>query len=84
MIATEKSVSYSNGRHCCSHALQWMYLLALTGLTLYQFVELHYIKDEVALLKQVKAYMHFTILLYSCYSFHYWLGFGSDTSIRSQ
>ena len=56
MIAAEKSVSHSNGRHCCSHTLQWVYLLVLTGLTLYQFVELHYIKDEVALLKQVKAY----------------------------
>ena len=54
MQEREKSQAASYGGLRCSHLLQWIYVLALTGLTLYQFVELQNVKEEVAILKEVR------------------------------
>ena len=54
MQEREKSQAVSYGGLRCSHLLQWIYVLALTGLTLYQFIELQNIKEEVAILKEVR------------------------------
>lgn len=53
MTGKEKSAQASNGGLYCSHILQWIYVLALTGLTVYQFLSLQQVKEELAILKEV-------------------------------
>ena len=53
MAVDEKSSSARNGGLCLSQVLLWFYVLFLTGFTLYQFLELQHVKEEVSFLKEV-------------------------------